>query len=59
MFESLLIANRGEIAVRVIRACREMGIRSIAEMVAAEGPTKTRPSSWTARAKWARSARKP
>ena len=30
MFESLLIANRGEIAVRVIRACREMGIRSIA-----------------------------
>ena len=30
MFESLLIANRGEIAVRIIRACREMGIRSIA-----------------------------
>jgi len=30
VFESLLIANRGEIAVRIIRACREMGIRSIA-----------------------------
>ncbi len=30
MFESLLIANRGEIAVRIVRACREMGIRSVA-----------------------------
>jgi acetyl-CoA carboxylase biotin carboxylase subunit len=30
MFKRLLIANRGEIAVRVIRACREMGISPIA-----------------------------
>ena len=29
-FERLLIANRGEIAIRIIRACREMGIESIA-----------------------------
>jgi 3-methylcrotonyl-CoA carboxylase alpha subunit len=30
MFKSVLIANRGEIAVRVIAACQEMGIRAIA-----------------------------
>jgi acetyl-CoA carboxylase, biotin carboxylase subunit len=29
MFHKILIANRGEIALRVIRACREMGIRSV------------------------------
>ena len=30
MIERILVANRGEIAVRIIRACKEMGIESVA-----------------------------
>ena len=30
MFEKILIANRGEIALRIIRACKELGIRTLA-----------------------------
>ena len=30
MIKKLLIANRGEIAVRIVRACAEMGIKSVA-----------------------------
>ena len=30
MFEKILIANRGEIAIRIMRACKELGIQTVA-----------------------------
>ena len=30
MFSKILVANRGEIALRIIRACKEMGLRTVA-----------------------------
>ena len=41
MFSKILIANRGEIAVRIIRACKEMGIATVAVYSEADADTMT------------------
>src|SRR3954466_294391 len=40
MFEKILIANRGEIALRIQRACRELGIKTVAVHSEADADTK-------------------
>ena len=40
MFEKVLIANRGEIALRILRACREMGIRTVCVHSTADAEAK-------------------
>lgn len=47
MFKKILIANRGEIAVRIIRACREMDILSVA--ICSEGIRMPYMHSWQTR----------
>ncbi len=40
MFEKILIANRGEIALRILRACQEMGIKTVAVYSQADADAK-------------------
>ena len=48
MIQKDLIANRGEIAVRIIRACREMGIETVAVYSEADKEALHFPQFWNA-----------
>ncbi len=39
MFKKILIANRGEIALRIIRTCKEMGIKIMLAVYSTADPT--------------------
>ena len=40
MFEKIVIANRGEIALRILRTCKELGIQTVAEHSTADADLK-------------------
>ncbi len=44
MFKKILIANRGEIALRIIRACKELGIQTVAVYSEADAESSARPA---------------
>ena len=45
-FKRVLVANRGEIAIRIFRACKELGIRSVAIYSEEDKNTLFRQKAW-------------